>query len=364
MWIKNVQEKVKEKQEEDKKAVKIFDLENQKKAVMNLLSYTPPAGLFTRGPAAIAEQLKIDSEDLKQAMSRLNFYINRAGDNLSEDRAKALEKAKDILRHMYASNKNSFNQDFNDEAEFSFRDQISKKMSATFPGFKFEVEKNHDFIISYKNETITCEWEHKRDWGESDVPIIKILPYKRNDAKDKDLTKMEFDFIFDDKIVSDKVTPEALVNFKKLLETMKTKTSAQRPPKEWWDETTKDLAKKNPSYNEKKVDETAGSIWYHKMDEPTRQQMRRRYQAKKVVSAMFVDNLLDRIKGLRVELNANKLKDKKKGVDKVYPFKSKETVDLENEIIKIQKTIEAEKQKMEEAAKFYLPERGMSLNKK
>lgn len=37
----------------------------------------------------------------QSAMSMLNFYINRAGDNLSETQKKKLEKAKDELRVVF-----------------------------------------------------------------------------------------------------------------------------------------------------------------------------------------------------------------------------------------------------------------------
>lgn len=64
-------------------------------------SYEPPEGLFTKDANTIANQLHKDSKDLQQAMSRLNFYINRAGDNLSTEREQELEKVKDILRKLF-----------------------------------------------------------------------------------------------------------------------------------------------------------------------------------------------------------------------------------------------------------------------
>lgn len=60
-------------------------------------------------PAAIARALK-QSADLharrrtgpyRSAMSMLTFYINRAGDQLSEQRRQILEQAKDELRSLY-----------------------------------------------------------------------------------------------------------------------------------------------------------------------------------------------------------------------------------------------------------------------
>lgn len=64
-------------------------------------SYHPPEGLFTKSAGVIAKTLKNNSKDLQQSMSRLNFYINRAGSNLSKSTALELEKAKDILRSLY-----------------------------------------------------------------------------------------------------------------------------------------------------------------------------------------------------------------------------------------------------------------------
>lgn len=65
------------------------------------ISYHPPEGLFTKPAAVIAKTLKDDSKDLQQSMSRLNFYVNRAGSNLSKSTKLELEKAKDILKLLY-----------------------------------------------------------------------------------------------------------------------------------------------------------------------------------------------------------------------------------------------------------------------
>lgn len=42
-----------------------------------------------------------ESEDYRSAMSMLNFYINRAGDNLTKERLKVLDQAKDELRKLF-----------------------------------------------------------------------------------------------------------------------------------------------------------------------------------------------------------------------------------------------------------------------
>lgn len=64
-------------------------------------------GVFkSRSPKKIADSLKRSAEashrrkssPFQSAMSMLNFYINRAGDQLSKSRRATLEKAKDELR--------------------------------------------------------------------------------------------------------------------------------------------------------------------------------------------------------------------------------------------------------------------------
>jgi len=62
-----------------------------------------------RSPTAIAQSLKRSAErshrrkasPFRSAMSMLNFYINRAGKNLSAARLKTLERAKDKLREAF-----------------------------------------------------------------------------------------------------------------------------------------------------------------------------------------------------------------------------------------------------------------------
>jgi hypothetical protein len=65
------------------------------------------SGVFTlSSPRAIARSLKRSAEistrrkagAYQSAMSMLNFYINRAGRNLTSERRRILERAKDELR--------------------------------------------------------------------------------------------------------------------------------------------------------------------------------------------------------------------------------------------------------------------------
>jgi len=67
-------------------------------------------GVFTKKtPRAVALSLKRSAEassrrkgtPFQSAMSMLNFYINRAGKNLSDERRAVLEQAKDELRKAF-----------------------------------------------------------------------------------------------------------------------------------------------------------------------------------------------------------------------------------------------------------------------
>lgn len=70
-------------------------------------------GVFTfSDPEKIAQSLKRSAENstrrkgtpFQSAMSMLNFYINRAGKNLPEDRKKVLNEAKIHLQKLFGKN--------------------------------------------------------------------------------------------------------------------------------------------------------------------------------------------------------------------------------------------------------------------
>ena len=65
--------------------------------------WEPKEGFFEQSAEKIASGLKRNSKDLKQAMSRLNFYINRGGKNLSKEDKARLENAKEKLHTLYES---------------------------------------------------------------------------------------------------------------------------------------------------------------------------------------------------------------------------------------------------------------------
>lgn len=77
------------------KDLKTFILEKEQLSDVET-KWHPEEGLFLKkDPKYIADYLIKNSKDLKQAMSRLVFYMNRAGENL-ENKA-VLNKAKQII---------------------------------------------------------------------------------------------------------------------------------------------------------------------------------------------------------------------------------------------------------------------------
>ena len=63
--------------------------------------WKPPDGFFTKSAEDIAGGLKSNSKSLGQAMSRINFFVNRSGDNLSSEDKGRLNRAKEILSKSY-----------------------------------------------------------------------------------------------------------------------------------------------------------------------------------------------------------------------------------------------------------------------
>lgn len=64
-----------------------------------------PEDFFKGQPNTIAQGLKSKSKDYQQAMSRLSFYINRAGKNLTSQDKQRLDQAKDALARLYGRDK-------------------------------------------------------------------------------------------------------------------------------------------------------------------------------------------------------------------------------------------------------------------
>jgi len=67
--------------------------------------WKPKEGFFKQSAEKIANGLHRNSKDLKTASSRLNFFINRAGTNLSKTDKSMLEHAKELLRKKFNKDK-------------------------------------------------------------------------------------------------------------------------------------------------------------------------------------------------------------------------------------------------------------------
>lgn len=65
----------------------------------------PKEGTFKGSAASIAKELKRLHPDLKSASSALQFYLNRAGKNLSAEDRKRVEDAGPELRRLYGEDK-------------------------------------------------------------------------------------------------------------------------------------------------------------------------------------------------------------------------------------------------------------------
>lgn len=84
-------------------ATRLVEAEKWSQDVTENVEHHTPEGLFSEGTAdAIARDLKKEhGDDFKGAMSALNFYLNRAGENLEDADKKRIEGAKDKLRKLY-----------------------------------------------------------------------------------------------------------------------------------------------------------------------------------------------------------------------------------------------------------------------
>jgi tRNA(adenine34) deaminase len=85
----------------------------------------PDEGLFKNDAAAIAKALaskKVSPKGPTSGMQMLNFYINRAGKNLTKERHAELEKAKTLLSGIIAKR--------NDKASASKSAKTSARKSA------------------------------------------------------------------------------------------------------------------------------------------------------------------------------------------------------------------------------------------
>lgn len=75
-WLKRTEQRIEQKPEDPNKL---------------------PEDTFKQGPSQIANILKSKSKDFQQAISRLSYYRNRSGDNLTSADKKRLDDAKEAL---------------------------------------------------------------------------------------------------------------------------------------------------------------------------------------------------------------------------------------------------------------------------
>lgn len=76
-------------------------------SVKTVSTFHPP-GLFKKGAPVIAKSLasrKVSPKDTQSGMRMLNYYINRAGRNLSPSRRRELNKAKTLLSKRITAHK-------------------------------------------------------------------------------------------------------------------------------------------------------------------------------------------------------------------------------------------------------------------
>jgi hypothetical protein len=117
-----------------------MDIFEEKWSADVVTKWEPPEGFFKQSAEKIASGLKTASDDLKTAMGRLNFYINRAGKNLSDEDKGKLESAKRKLSKMYEDSAPRMsdilerieesiygNWRYNDEAISKIKSLVSKK---------------------------------------------------------------------------------------------------------------------------------------------------------------------------------------------------------------------------------------------
>ena len=91
-----------------KKSAKSTSTKRRWSAAVKTASTYPPEGLFTKSAATIARALaskEISPKGPSSGMRMLTFYINRAGHNLTDERKRELEKAKELLSKRIAREK-------------------------------------------------------------------------------------------------------------------------------------------------------------------------------------------------------------------------------------------------------------------
>ena len=80
------------------RASELVDVAEKKWSKDVKTKWHPPEGLFANGSATdIADAVIGGHKTLVSAMGCINLYVNRAGDNLSQDRKDTFDKVKGII---------------------------------------------------------------------------------------------------------------------------------------------------------------------------------------------------------------------------------------------------------------------------
>lgn len=87
----------------DKRVISLAGVLTEKKLSAVKAKWSPPEGFFSQSSTEIVKGLLAAPGGHAKAMSRLMFYINRAGKNLSDKDQSRLEKAKDQLSKKLAA---------------------------------------------------------------------------------------------------------------------------------------------------------------------------------------------------------------------------------------------------------------------
>jgi hypothetical protein len=156
--------------------VKLGFSDNSKNTNFGLRNYeakwTPPEGLFTKDAKTIAKTLKKLSKSEKQAMARLNFYINRGGRTLHNK--VELEKAKKLLKKLYSQDVN-----MSDNSEYKYvvyLDSKDKFYRVTKESRK-ELYYNSKKVITFDSKESALENAEKLN-----EQLLKSKHYIRNGA--------------------------------------------------------------------------------------------------------------------------------------------------------------------------------------
>lgn len=145
--------------------------------------WSPKEGIFTKSAEKIASYLKKESDSLKQAMSRLNFYINRGGKKLSSDDKTRLENAKDKLHKLYENyppgaehdSRAPWNQRDPHMSDESFEDVIENEDGDKIPvkiSYQYYYESENDLrkqISSYDFDITGDRTKLKEEYIDEDV---------------------------------------------------------------------------------------------------------------------------------------------------------------------------------------------------